>query len=145
MKTLISNRKAYYNFDISEKLTAGVALNGAEVKSIKNSQASLDGSYISIQDSQAYLVNAHVSPYKYALASQKSNPERKRKLLLQKKEIKALIGKDKGVAIIPLELILNDKGVIKLRIGIGKSKKKFDKREAIKKREAARRIRKQED
>jgi SsrA-binding protein len=143
MAVLVSNRKALFDFAISDELTAGLVLSGGEVKSIKAGQASLKGAYVSIRGEQAYLVKAHVSPYKYA-TNQKYDPDRDRKLLLNKREINSLIGKEKGVVIIPLEIFAT-RGLVKLKIGIGRGKKKYDKRETIKRRDVDRRIRRGED
>ena len=144
MKVLISNRKAYFDYTFTDEIVAGISLTGAEVKSLKNASASLKGSYVSIQDEEAFLVHTHITPYAYA-GNKSYDPERKRKLLLTKKEINSLIGKEKGVVIIPLEIVETGKGLIKLKIGIGYGKKKYDKRESIKKRDVERRIRRGED
>lgn len=143
MSILVSNRKANFDYAFSDELNAGLVLSGAETKSVKAGQASLKGAYISVRGAQAYLVKAHISPYKYA-ADKKYDPTRDRKLLLNKREINALIGKEKGVAIIPLE-IFETRGLVKLKIGIGHGKKKYDKRETIKKRDIQRRIRAEQD
>lgn len=145
MKVLVNNRKAFFDYAFSDELNAGLVLNGAEAKSLKQGQASLKGSYISIRGGEAYLVKAHISPYKYSPESAKSNPERDRKLLLKKKELSGLLGKEKGTVIVPLEILQTPRGLVKIKIGIGRSKKKFDKRETIKKRDIERRIRRGED
>ncbi len=147
MKILVNNRKAAFDYNISNEMIAGLVLSGSEVKSLKASQASLKGAYISIRHSpnpEAYLVKAHITPYKYA-GIKNPDPEKERKLLLNKKEISSLIGKEKGTVIIPLEIFVGTKGLIKLKIGVGKGKKKYDKRSSIKKREIERRIKRQED
>jgi len=148
MKTLVNNRKAAFDYTISDEMVAGLVLSGAEVKSLKASQASLKGAYVSIRHSpnpEAYLVKAHITPYKYSGSAKNADPEKDRKLLLNKKEISSLIGKEKGTTIIPLKIFVGRKGLIKLKIGIGKGKKKYDKRSSIKKREVLRRIKRQED
>ncbi len=145
MKVLVDNRKAYFNYSISDELTAGLVLSGAEVKSLKNGQASLKGAYVSMRGEEAFLTHAHISPYAKAGDSKGFNPERDRKLLLNKREIQSMIGKEKGVVIMPLQILEGGRGLIKLKIGIGRGKKKYDKRETIKKREAERRIRRAED
>lgn len=141
MKTLVENRKAHFEYTISERLTAGVVLSGPEVKSLKNGQGSLSGAYVVIRGEEAFLTNTHISPYKYAGDIESYNPERERKLLLNHREISALIGKEKGTAIIPLAIAQTDRGFIKVIIGIGRGKKKYDKRESIKKRDTDRNIR----
>lgn len=144
MKVLVNNRKAYFDYLISDEIITGVSLSGPEVKSVKSGAVSLKGAYISIHNEEAFLVHAHITPYKYAKNTD-YDPERRRRLLLKKKEIQSLIGKEKGVSIVPLELLLTPRGLIKLKIGIGRGKKKYDKRETIKKRDVERRIRRGED
>jgi SsrA-binding protein len=140
MKLLTKNKKAYFNYQILETFEAGIVLEGQEVKSVKQDQINLKGAYVTIANHQAYLLNAHIAPYKFANLSD-YDPRRTRKLLLHKKEIDYLIGKskEKGITILPLKVYLK-KGFVKLEIGIARGKKKYDKREAIKKREAQREI-----
>lgn len=146
MAILANNRKAAFNYAISDEMVGGLVLTGAEVKSLKAGQASLKGAYISLRGGEAFLVKAHVSPYKYAGGKQGAkdiDPERARKLLLTKREINSLVGKENGTAIIPLEIFTGRRGLVKIKIGIGRGKKKYDKRETIKKREMERRIRRE--
>lgn len=148
MKILVNNRKASFDYAISDEMVAGLVLSGSEVKSLKAGQASLKGAYISIRTNpkpEAFLVKAHITPYKYAGNAKNADPEKDRKLLLNKSEINSLIGKEKGTTIIPLEIFVGRKGLVKIKIGIGKGKKKYDKRSSIKKREVERRIKRQED
>jgi len=136
MKILSENKKAYFTYQILEKFEAGIALNGQEVKSIKLGRINLMGSYVVIRNGEVYLVGASVPPYQPKNAPSDYDPQRSRKLLLRKKEINYLIGKSqqKGLTMIPLKVYTNN-GKIKIEFGIGKGKKKFDKRETIKKRE----------
>lgn len=112
---------------------------GHEVKAIKTGHVSLKGSFVVIRGGEAYLLNASVPPYQPKNTPKTYDPERSRKLLLNKKELEQLIGKtkEKGLTLIALKLY-NIKGKIKLSIGIGKGKKKFDKRETLKKRDMKR-------
>jgi len=128
------NKKAYHDYIILEKFEAGIVLNGAEVKAIKKSQANLKGAFISVENGEAFLKQAHVSNYKFA-DIKALDPVRPRKLLLSKKEITTLAQnlEQKGTAIVPLELYPKT-GLIKLSIGICKGKKLYDKRETLKKR-----------
>lgn len=144
MKILVNNKKAYFDYSISDTLIAGLILSGAEVKSLKNGQGSLSGAYVSVHSEKPMLVHAHISPYKYA-AGKGADPERERALLLNKSEIKTLVGKEKGLVIIPMEIFEDRRGLVKLKIGLGRAKKKYDKRETIKRREVDRRIRRGED
>lgn len=145
MKSLINNKRAYFDFAITDQIFAGIVLSGPEVKSLKSGQGSLNGAYVSIRNEQPFLVHSHISPYKYDGQNKNYNPDRERKLLLNKREIASLTGKEKGTIIVPLEIVEAARGLIKLKIGIGKGKKQYDKRESIKKRDVERRIRRGED
>jgi len=139
--TISENKKAYFNYQILEKFEAGISLIGQEVKSLKTRGVNLAGSYVILKDEEAFWIGAHIHPYQPKNVPSYYNPERLRKLLLKKSEIKYLIGKSKqrGLTLVPLRLYTKD-GKIKLEFGIGKGKKKFDKRELIKKREIEREI-----
>ncbi|TSA45548.1 SsrA-binding protein SmpB [bacterium] len=141
MATLAKNKEAYFNYEIEHELEAGVALTGQEVKSAKGGNVSLKGAHAVISGSEVFLINAHISPYKYAGKLGGYEPTRSRKLLLKRSEISSLIGKfkEQGMAVVPLELYTK-KGLVKVRLGIGRGKKKYDKRESIKKREDERKI-----
>jgi len=136
MGVLAENKKAYFNYQILEKLEAGISLIGQEVKSIKLRRINLAGSYVVLKNSEVFLVGANVPPYQPKNIPPDYNPERARKLLLKKSEIKYLIGKvkQKGLTLVPLR-VYTKRGKIKLEFGIAKGLKKVDKRELIKKRE----------
>ena len=138
---MAENKKAHYDYEILQEYEAGIVLTGQEVKSIRSGKISLKGSYVILKDEQAYLVGAKIPPYQPKNAPADYDPERFRKLLLNKSEIKQLIGKskEKGLALIPLK-IYTKHAKIKLAFGIGKGKKKTDKRENIKRREIQREI-----
>ena len=142
MKEITKNKKAYFNYEILEKLIAGISLLGLEVKSIKSGRISLKATYVVLRNEEAFLIGANIPPYQPKNTPKDYNPERSRKLLLKKSEIKYLIGKTKqrGLTIVPLR-VYNIRGKIKIEIGLVKGKKKFDKREIIKKREGEREIR----
>mgnify|MGYP001576755752 CR=1 FL=1 len=144
MKILSENKKAYFNYNILEKFEAGISLIGQEVKSIKTRGVNLAGSYVVIKNEEAFWIGAIISPYQPKNAPSNYDAERSRKLLLKKAEIKYLIGKvkERGLTLIPLK-VYTKKGKIKLEFGIVKGKKKFDKRESIKKREVEREIRRE--
>ena len=139
MPTLASNRKAFHTYSIEDQMEAGLVLSGHEVKSIRGGQASLDGAYVTIRNGEAWLRNAYIGKYKQAANLESYDESRERKLLLNKKEIIRLQdkSKEKGLALIPLELYTS-KFRIKLKIGLGRGKKQFDKRESIKKKELKR-------
>lgn len=137
---LVSNRKAYHDYHILDTYEAGMVLLGSEVKSLKAHHGSLQDAYVLISGRDVILKNASIAPY--AQAAMFGHEERRdRKLLLHKREIDKLIKatQDKGIAIIPLS-IYTKKGKIKIKIGIAKGKKAYDKRAAIKKREHERDI-----
>jgi len=142
MKVLADNKKAYFNYQILEKFEAGMVLNGQEVKSIKSGRMSLKGSYVVLRDEQVYLIGANIPPYQPKNAPSDYESERSRKLLLNKSEIKHLIGKvkERGLTLMPLKVYTKN-ARIKLEFGVAKGRKKVDKRELIKKREAEREIR----
>ena len=140
-KVLARNKQAGFNYSIEHKIEAGIVLTGQEVKSAKKGNVSLKGSYVTVRDGEVFLVNAHISPYAMAGDLKGYNPTQDRKLLLKKEEISGLIGKykEQGMGLFPLD-IHTKKGYVKLLIGIGRGKKKYDKRQSIKKREADRKI-----
>lgn len=141
MKVFTENKKALFNYYVLENFEAGISLNGQEVKSIKMGRVNLTGSYVILRDEEAYLIGAHIPAYQPKNAPANYDPERSRKLLLTKKELKYLLGKSrqKGLTMIPIKVYTNN-GKIKLEFGIVRGKKKFDKREKIKKRETDREI-----
>ena len=134
MKSIL-NKKGLFNYEITERLEAGLKLLGGEVKSVKAGRVNFEGSYITVRDGEVFWVNADIPPYQPKNAPKDYKPERPRKLLLNKKEVGHLIGKsqEKGLTIIPIK-IYNKRGNIKLEIGIARHKKKYDKRELLKKR-----------
>jgi len=141
MKRVV-NRKARFDYELLEKVEAGIILTGAEVKSVKQGQISLKESFVRIDDSgEVWLVNAHIHPYKFA-NNQDYEPTRSRKLLLKKTEILGLLKKIEGknLTLIPTA-IYTRKNKIKIEVAIGKGKKKWDKRRTIKEREGKREAR----
>ena len=144
MGVLSENKKAHFNYEILEKIEAGIALIGQEVKSIKTGRINLAGSYVGLANNELFLIGANVPPYQPKNAPPDYLPERPRKLLLKKQEINYLIGKikEKGLTLVPLR-IYTKKAKIKIEFGIARGKKRFDKREAIKKREIKRNIKRE--
>ncbi len=141
MKVFAENKKAYFNYQILERFEAGISLIGQEVKSIKTRGVNLAGSYVVLRNNETFWIGAKISPYQPKNAPPDYNPERSRKLLLKRAEIKYLIGKSqqKGLTLIPLKLYTKD-AKLKLEFGLARGKRKFDKQELIKKREAQREI-----
>lgn len=140
MKTYAENKRGKFNYAISEEYEAGIVLSGAEVKSIRAGQISLKESFGTIISGEAMLTNAHISPYKPA-RNEGYDPTQGRKLLLKKSEIESIARKlqSTGFSLIPLK-VYDKNGKIKVLLGLGRGKKKYDKREAIRKREQDRDI-----
>ena len=136
---LIENKKAGFNYEILETLTSGIELFGFEVKSIRNKNASLEGSHVTVRGGESYLIGAHIPPFQPKNAPVSYDPERNRRLLLTRKEIKRLadIEDKKGFTVVPLSLFASGRK-IKCTIAIARGKKKYDKRESMKKRDAER-------
>jgi len=140
-KTLAKNKKAFFDYEILDTLEAGIALMGSEVKSVREGRIQLKGSYIGIRNNEVYLVGAHISPYQQG---EKFEPERLRKLLLKRGEIKHLDAKSRtaGITLIPTEIYLKN-NLIKVAVSVARGKKKYDKRETKKKRELERQLRRE--
>lgn len=136
----IVNKKALHNYHILERLEAGVALTGGEVKSIRSGRLDLGEAYVRILNGQAYLVNANIPRYQQE-SNKEYNPTKSRKLLLHKSQIDSLFGKvtGKGTALLPVS-IYEKNNRFKVEIGLGKSKKEFDKRKILKERDHIRRV-----
>ncbi|MFO7478128.1 MAG: SsrA-binding protein SmpB [Methyloceanibacter sp.] len=135
-KLVAENRKARFNYEIEEKLEAGIALMGSEVKSLRAGRANIAESYATEQSGELYLVNAHIGEYAGA-ARDGHAPTRPRKLLLHAREIARLIGAihRQGMTLVPLRLYFNARGIAKLQLGLAKGKKLHDKRDTEKKRD----------
>jgi len=148
MKVLAFNKRAKFDYEILETYEAGVVLFGHEVKSVKTGHVSLRGAFVVLKNvsgsklPEAYLVNAHIPLYKHASQVKNHEPTRSRKLLLKKKEIRHLIGKkqEQGLTLVPIN-IYTKHSLVKMTFGVGRGKKKIDKRESIKKRELDRQVR----
>ena len=138
IKIVSRNRKAKFEYQLFDTYEAGIELRGSEIKSIRAGQVSLSESYVRTNGRQAWLVSAHIAPYDQASAFN-HDPERERRLLLHKREIKTLWDgvRLKGMTIIPTMLYLRD-GLAKVEIALAKGKRQYDKRQAIKKRDMAR-------
>lgn len=139
-KIVATNRKAYHDYFIEETYEAGISLLGTEVKSLREGKVNLKDSYVIIRDNEAFLLNCHISPYSHGNI-QNHDPLRTRKLLLHRGEINKLFGalSQKGFTIIPLKIYFKN-GKAKIEIGIAKGKRKYEKRERIKEKEAKREI-----
>jgi SsrA-binding protein len=141
MSTLIDHKKAHFNYEITDTFEAGIELFGFEVKAVRSKQGSLEGSHVTVRGGEAYLIGSTIPPYQAANTPESYDPLRNRRLLLTKKELGMLAGleRQKGLTVVPISMYTH-KRKIKLRIGIARGKKKFDKRETIKERETKRTI-----
>jgi SsrA-binding protein len=144
MANYTENRKMRFDYEILEKYEAGIELLGQEVKSIRGGHMSLDGSFVIVRGGEAFLINSNIPPYQVKNASKDYDPLRNRKLLLTKKELNELAesGGNKSLTIIPIS-VYNKNRKIKINIALAKGKKKFDKRESIKKRDTDREVRRE--
>ena len=139
MATIAFNKRAIFDYDLTDHFEAGLMLTGAEVKSIKTGHISLKGSFVTMHETELFLTNANIPPYPFAKTALSYDPTRSRKLLVKKSEIRSLIGKlhAKGLTLVPLR-VYTKKRLIKLEFAIGRGKKAFDKRSDIAKNEAKR-------
>ncbi len=142
MRVIAKNKKAFFNYEHIETLEAGISLLGSEVKSIREGKISLKESYAEIKEGEVFLINCHVSPYNPANIFN-HDPLREKKLLLHRREMKRLIGKlkEKGLTLVPIKVLLNDKGKVKVEIALAKGKRVYQKRDAIRQREQNREMR----
>jgi len=142
MGNYAENRKARFDYEILEKYEAGIELLGTEVKSVRGGRMSLEGAFAIIRGGEAYLINSNIPPYQVNNTEKDYDPLRNRRLLLTKKELTELVGseKNKSLTIVPIS-VYNKGRKIKVEIALVKGKKKFDKRETIKKRETDRELR----
>jgi len=142
MPRLATNKQAGFEFELKDRLEAGIQLTGPEVKSVKHGDISMKGSYVSVRPDGVWLVNCYISPYKPATAVQTNySPTRERKLLIHKKEAGQLAGlpKSRGLTIVPISFYTKG-ALIKVELAIARGKKQADKRASIKKREVDRNI-----
>ena len=139
-KLVAQNKKARHDYEILETYEAGLVLHGTEVKSLREGRANLKDSYAALKNEEVWLYGVHISPYSHGNLNNHS-PERDRKLLLHRKEIRKLIGKTKesGLTLVPLQLYFS-KGKVKVQIALARGKKEYDKRDAIQKRESDREL-----
>jgi len=144
MSDLLYNKKAFFNYEITDNIVAGIELFGFEVKTLRANQGSLDGSYVTVRGGEAFLIGAQIPPYQQNNTPKEYDPRRERRLLLTKTEIASLAGKSSkdGLTAVPISVYSMGRK-IKVKIGLAKNKKKFDKREVIKKRDVDRDIRRE--
>jgi len=142
IKKVCTNPRANRDFTLEEKFEAGIKLQGSEVKSLRNSQVSIKESFAMVRDEEVFLINSYIAPYEAANVFN-HEPRRERKLLLNKREIKRLIGKTqiRGYTLIPVKIYFKN-GLAKIELALAKGKKQYDRREDIKKRDIKRELEK---
>ncbi len=141
MSTLINHKRARFDYEILDTFEAGISLFGHEVKSLRNGRAKIEGAYVVVRGGEAFLVGASIQPYQGTNTPKEYDPERPRKLLLSKKEIAELLAQSekRGLTLVPLS-VYNSNRFVKVKVGVVKGKKEFDKRDSIQKRETDRNI-----
>ncbi len=144
-KTLAKNRKAFHDYQFDEFYEAGIVLQGTEVKALREGRGNLKDSYAIIREGEIYLIGLYIGHYSNAGSARQHDPERTRKLLLKKNQIKQLSGQltRRGYSLIPVQIYLNRRGWIKLQLGLGRGLKKLDKRRKKKEADVQRRLRKE--
>lgn len=136
MRLVAKNKKAFFNYEILESYEAGISLLGSEVKSIREGRISLKESYAEVREGEVFLLSCHISPYGPANRLN-HNPLRERKLLLHRRQIKRLVGKikERGYTLVPTKVLINERGKVKVEIGLAKGKRIHQKRDAIRERD----------
>jgi len=140
MKIIAQNKKAFFDYEILDKMEAGIVLSGDEVKSLRAGHCSLIGAFATFHKGELFVINMSITPYSHAYTKSDKEMTRSRKLLLHKAQLMRLLGdiSKKGITLLPLKIYLNEKGKIKVELGIGKHKKAASKKEAIKERDIKR-------
>ena len=138
---LVSNRRAFHDYEVLDTFEAGIVLLGTEIKSLRNHGGSLQDAYVDARQAELWLMNASIAPYSFGNIHNHED-KRPRKLLMHKREIEKLrkSTQEKGLAVIPLSIFLNKKGIAKVKIAIAKGKREYDKRASLKEKEAKRSI-----
>lgn len=140
-RTIAKNRKALHDYEILETFEAGIELTGTEVRSLRDNNCQLTDTFALIRDGQAWLNNLHIAPFTNGNIAN-VDPDRKRRLLLHKKQIRYLAEKtqEKGLSIVPLKIYFNDRNLVKVEIALARGKKLYDKRNSMKERDVQREI-----
>ena len=135
------NKKAYHNFFLTDKWECGIELKGSEVKSIRVGEVNFADSYVHIDENEVWLYSMHIAPYAQA-SYMNPEPDRKRKLLMNRKEIKRMFGTitQKGLTCVPTKIYINKRGLVKVEIALASGKKQYEKREDIKRRDSDRQL-----
>ncbi|KIX85483.1 hypothetical protein J120_00705 [candidate division TM6 bacterium JCVI TM6SC1] len=145
MKIISQNKKAFHDYDINEKIEAGIVLTGDEVKSLRAGHSSLVGAFATIHDGELFLINAHITPYERAYIRNEKDATRSRKLLVHRKELSRIIGQlsRQGITIVALKMYFNDRSKVKVELGLAKHKKAASRKQELKERDIARETRRE--
>ena len=140
-RDIARNRRAFHDFEILETFEAGLELVGTEVRSLRDNNCQLTDAFALVRNGEVWLCNLHIPPFSHGNLNN-VDPDRKRKLLLHKKQIRYLASKtqEKGLALVPLKMYFKDNGLVKVELALARGKKLYDKRESMKKRDTARDI-----
>ncbi len=140
MKIIAQNKKAFHDYEISDRFEAGIVLTGDEVKSLRAGKVSLVGAFATIKKGELYLNNCNITPYDKAFLKKEEEATRARKLLVHRRELNKLVGdiSKKGITVVPLKIYFNKKNIAKVDLGIGKHKKAASKRQALRERDIKR-------
>jgi len=140
MKIIAQNKKAFHDYHILDRIEAGIVLTGDEVKSLRAGRVSLKGAYATVHGGELYMINCNISLYSHAYEKKEDLATRRRKLLLHRRELDRIIGdiSKKGITIVPIKIYLNNKGKIKVELGICKHKDAPSKKKALKERDIRR-------
>lgn len=145
MKIIAQNKKAFHDYTIMDRIEVGIILTGDEVKALRAGHLSLIGSFATIHDNELYLLNAHITPYSHAYTKSEEASRRSRKLLIHRRELARIAGdvSRKGITIVPLKMYFNDKGKVKVELGIAKHKKAHGIKQELKERDIERETRRE--
>jgi SsrA-binding protein len=145
MKVITQNKKAFYDYDILDRMEAGIVLFGDEVKSLRAGHVSLVGSFATVHDNELFLINCAITPYSHAYAKSDELSRRSRKLLIHRRELNRIVGdiSRKGITVVPLKLYFTDRGKVKVELGIAKHKKAAGKKQELKEKDIERQTRRE--
>jgi SsrA-binding protein len=145
MKIITQNKKAFFDYEVLDRLEAGLVLTGGEVKSLRAGTVNLVGSFVTLHDNELVMINCYIGPYSHAYDKKADDDRRSRKLLVHRRELSRLAGEisRKGITIIPLKLYFNDKNRVKVEIGLCKHKKAHQRKEEIRERDIKRETRRE--
>jgi SsrA-binding protein len=143
MKMITQNKKAFFDYEVLDRLEAGIVLTGDEVKSLRAGQVNLVGSFATLHQGELTLINCFIGPYSHAYAKSEEQTRRTRKLLVHRREIHKLTGavSQKGMTLVPLKLYFTEKGIVKVELGLCKHKKMHKRKEEIRERDIERETR----